>query len=161
MKISALEARNPVSVRCLCGVEQGSDSVMAHSNPQTLTPGLSCLHPPPPHNSPRPTNLSLPTGNLLTGVYMCVIKFMSFIDEVPSDNLISMHTKSPEELWAETVDRHNSNLVKEPIHYSFTSLRLYMTARIEPSSAVVSARQQVSVEFIKLMIYHYQSFNFK
>lgn len=30
---------------------------------------------------------------------------MSFIDEVPSDNLISMHTKSPEELWAETVDR--------------------------------------------------------
>ena len=63
-------------------------------------------------------------------------KFMSFIDEVPSDNLISMHTKSPEELWAETVDRHNSNLVKEPIHYSFTSLRLYMTARIEPSSAL-------------------------
>lgn len=86
---------------------------------------------------------------------------MSFIDEVPSDNLISMHTKSPEELWAETVDRHNSNLVREPIHYSFTSLRLHMTARIEPSSAVVSASQQVSVEFIKLMLYHYQSFNFK
>lgn len=159
MKISALEARNPVSVHCLCGVEQRSDSVMAHSNPQRWPPASPVYIPPP--NSPRPTNLSLPTGNLLTGVYMCVIKFMSFIDEVPSDNLISMHTKSPEELWAETVDRHNSNLVKEPIHYSFTSLRLYMTARIEPSSAVVSARQQVSVEFIKLMIYHYQSFNFK
>lgn len=160
MKISALEARNPVSVRCLCGVEQGSDSIMAHSNPQTLTSYLSCLHPPPPTILHAPQICHCQLEISLQG-YICVIKFMSFIDEVPSDNLISMHTKSPEELWAETVDRHNSNLVKEPIHYSFTSLRLYMTARIEPSSAVVSASQQVSVEFIKLMIYHYQSFNFK
>lgn len=103
MKISALEARNPVSVRCLCGVEQGSDSVMAHSNPQTLTPGLSCLHPPPTIlHAPQICHCQLEIS--LQG-YICVIKFMSFIDEVPSDNLISMHTKSPEELWAEMVDR--------------------------------------------------------
>lgn len=160
MKISALEARNPVSVRCLCGVEQGSDSIMAHSNPQRWPPASPVYIPPPILHAPQICHCQL--GISLQGyILVCVIKFMSFIDEVPSDNLISMHTKSPEELWAEMVDRHNSNLVKEPIHYSFTSLRLYMTARIEPSSAVVSASQQVSVEFIKLMIYHYQSFNFK